>query len=55
VKRKFFDPQTIDPRSIDALVLKIARRRQIRERISMVFAGAVFTAMVVMFYRILVT
>jgi hypothetical protein len=42
-----------DPQSIDAAVLRMARRRQFRERISMIFAGAVVAAMVVTFYSIL--
>ena len=52
---KPFDPELFDPRSIDAAVLKIAKRRQIRERISIIFAGLVVTAMVVTFYKILVS
>jgi len=51
---KPFDPDAFDPRSIDAAVLRMARRRQFRERVSMIFAGVFFTAMVVTFYRILV-
>jgi hypothetical protein len=42
-----------DPQSIDAAVLRIARRRQLRERISVICAGVVVTAMVATFYRIL--
>jgi hypothetical protein len=52
---KPFDPEAFDPRSIDAAVLRMARRRQFRERVSMIFAGAILTAMVVTFYRILVS
>jgi hypothetical protein len=33
----------------------MAKRRLLRERISMVFAGLLVTAMVVTFYRILVS
>jgi hypothetical protein len=52
---KLFDPDTLDPRSIDAVVVRLAKRRLLRERISMIFAGAIVTAMVVTFYRILVS
>jgi hypothetical protein len=41
------------PESIDFASAQIARRRLIRERISMICAGAIVTAMVVTFYRIL--
>lgn len=41
------------PESIDALGFRISKRRQLRERISMVFAGVIFTAMFAAFYRIL--
>jgi hypothetical protein len=44
-----------DPRSIDAAVVRVARRRQLRERISIIFAGIVVTVMVVTFYSILVS
>ena len=44
-----------DPQSIDAAVLRIARRRVIRERISVICAGVVVTAMVATFYSILVS
>jgi small neutral amino acid transporter SnatA (MarC family) len=52
---KLFDPDTSDPRSIDAVVVRMAKRRQLRERISMILAGAIVVAMVVTFYRILVS
>jgi hypothetical protein len=42
-----------DPQSIDAAVLRVARRRQLRERISMICAGVVVTGMVAAFYSIL--
>ena len=42
-----------DPQSIDAQVLRTARRRQLRERVSMICAGVVVTAMVATFYSIL--
>jgi hypothetical protein len=48
-----FDPQQFDPQSIDAQVLRIARRRQLRERVSMICAGVFVTVMIVTFYRIL--
>jgi hypothetical protein len=51
---KPFDPGLYDPRSIDAAVLRLAKRRQFRERVSMIFAGVFVTAMVATFYRILV-
>jgi hypothetical protein len=41
------------PESIDAEAFRIAKRRLLIERISMVFAGVLVTAMVVTFYRIL--
>jgi len=44
-----------DPQSIDALAFVMAKRRLFRERVSMVFAFAAVTAMVVTFYRILVS
>jgi len=44
-----------DPQSIDALAFVMAKRRLLRERLSMVFAGLFVTAMVVTFYRILVS
>lgn len=44
-----------DPQSIDALQFVMAKRRLLRERLSMVFAFAAVTAMVVTFYRILVS
>jgi hypothetical protein len=44
-----------DPNSIDAQVVRVAKRRQLRERISIIFAGIVVTAMVVTFYSILVS
>ena len=43
------------PESIDALSFEMSKRRKIRERISMVFAGVIFTAMFATFYRILVS
>jgi hypothetical protein len=43
------------PQSIDAAAFVMAKRRLLRERISMVFAGLLVTAMVVTFYRILVS
>jgi hypothetical protein len=44
-----------DPQSIDALAFVMAKRRLLRERVSMVFAGLFVTALVVTFYRILVS
>jgi hypothetical protein len=44
-----------DPQSIDALAFVMAKRRLLRERVSMVFAGVFVTALVVTFYRILVS
>jgi hypothetical protein len=44
-----------DPRSIDGQVVMTARRRQLRERISIICAGILVTAMVVTFYSILVS
>jgi hypothetical protein len=44
-----------DPQSIDTLAFVMAKRRLFRERLSMVFAGLLVTAMVVTFYRILVS
>lgn len=41
--------------SIDAAIMRIAKRRLLRERLSMAFAGAVVTAMVATFYRILMS
>jgi hypothetical protein len=41
------------PGSIDDAVMRVARRRQIRERVSFVCAGVIVTVMVVTFYRIL--
>jgi hypothetical protein len=41
------------PESIDFAFTEIARRRLIRERVSIICAGAIVTAMVVTFYRIL--
>jgi hypothetical protein len=52
---KLFDPEEVDPRSIDAVVVRLAKRRLLRERVSIIFAGAVVTAMVLTFYRILVS
>jgi hypothetical protein len=46
-------PEPHDPNSIDYAAAQAARRRLRRERLSMVFAGAFVTAMVVTFYRIL--
>ena len=51
--KKAFDPNLFDPRSIDAVVLRLAQRRERRERVSIVFASVLVTAMVVTFYRIL--
>jgi hypothetical protein len=51
---KPFDPEAFDPNSIDRVVLTLAKRRQLRERVSMIFAGVIVTAMVVTFYRILI-
>ena len=51
--KKAFDPDLFDPRSIDAVVLRLAKRRVFRERVSILFAGVLVTAMVVTFYRIL--
>jgi hypothetical protein len=45
--------QQPDPRSIDFVFTQMARRRVIREWVSMIFTGVVVTAMVVTFYRIL--
>jgi len=42
-----------DPQSIDAAVLRIAKRRVLRERVSMICAGVVVTVMVATFYTIL--
>jgi hypothetical protein len=42
-----------DPNSIDGIIVNRAKRRVFRERISMLFAGAVLTVMVVTFYSIL--
>jgi hypothetical protein len=47
------EPQQPDPESIDIDFEEMARRRRIRELISMVCTGIVVTAMVVTFYRIL--
>ena len=44
-----------DPQSIDALAFVMAKRRLLRERLSMVFAGVFVTVMVMAFYRILVS
>jgi len=44
-----------DPQSIDALAFVTAKRRLFRERVSMIFACVAVTAMVVTFYRILVS
>jgi len=41
------------PQSIDFAFTQMARRRLIRERVSMICAGAIVTAMMVTFYRIL--
>ena len=41
------------PESIDFAFSRMARRRLIRERVSMICAGVLVTAMVVTFYRIL--
>jgi hypothetical protein len=41
--------------SIDGAAFVMAKRRLLRERISMIFAGLLVTAMVVTFYRILVS
>ena len=43
------------PESIDALAFRMSKRRQLRERISMVCAGVIFTVMFAVFYRILVS
>jgi hypothetical protein len=46
--------ETNDLRSAtDIAIVKRANRRQLRERVSLVFAGAVVTAMVAAFYTIL--
>jgi hypothetical protein len=42
-----------DPQSIDFAFVEMARRRLLRERVSVILAGAVVIAMVVTFYRIL--
>ena len=42
-----------DPQSIDGAAFVMAKRRLLRERLSMVLAGLFVTAMVVTFYRIL--
>jgi hypothetical protein len=47
--------QPPDPHSIDALAFVMAKRRLLRERLSMVFAGLLVTGMVMTFYRILVS
>jgi hypothetical protein len=47
------EQQQPDPQSLDFAFLKMARRRVIREWISMIFTGVVVTAMVLTFYRIL--
>jgi hypothetical protein len=44
-----------DPHSIDALAFVMAKRRLLRERLSLVFAGVFVTVMVMAFYRILVS
>jgi hypothetical protein len=48
-------PTPHDPNSIDFALMAAARRRQFRERVSVIFAGVLVTAMVVTFYRILVS
>ena len=44
-----------DPQSIDAAAFVMAKRRLLRERLSMLFASLLVAAMVATFYRILVT
>jgi hypothetical protein len=46
-------PLPPDPESIDLAHALMARRRRLREAISMICAGVFVTAMVVAFYRIL--
>jgi hypothetical protein len=48
-------PPPHDPNSIDYALMMAARRRQIRERLSVVCVSVLFTAMVATFYRILTT
>jgi mRNA degradation ribonuclease J1/J2 len=42
-----------DPNSIDGIIMKRTKRRLLRERLSMLFAGVVVTVMLVTFYSIL--
>ena len=42
-----------EPNSIDAIIMNRAKRRELRERLSMLFAGVVVTVMVFAFYSIL--
>lgn len=41
------------PNSIDGIIMNKAKRRELRERLSMLLAGVVVTVMVVAFYSIL--
>jgi hypothetical protein len=51
----FFQEGPQDPQSIDALVYDRARRRMVREVVSMVVTGVLVVALFATFYKILVS
>jgi hypothetical protein len=48
-------PEPPDPNSIDGAIFRMAKRRRLREIVSMLGAAAVVTALVMTFYSILVS